>query len=134
MSPSTARETTVATTDEITIGASCAAAKSPRITSTAKSAPAIGALNVAAMPAAAPQPTSVADLAAGSFSVWPIAEPSAAPICTIGPSRPTDPPEPMVIAEASVLTETTRRRITPPPRATASITSGTPWPFVSAAR
>ena len=34
----------------------------------------------------------------------PSVEPSAAPICTIGPSRPTEPPPPMQSAEASALT------------------------------
>ena len=53
-------------------------------------------------------------------------DPSADPIWTIGPSRPTEPPEPMHSAEASDLTTATRGRIRPPPSATASITSGTP--------
>ena len=53
-------------------------------------------------------------------------EPRAEPIWTMGPSRPTEPPVPMEIAEARALTATTRRRITPPRRATAAITSGTP--------
>ena len=37
----------------------------------------------------------------------PSVEPSAEPICTIGPSRPTDPPPPMHSAEASALTTAT---------------------------
>ena len=41
-------------------------------------------------------------------------EPNAAPIWTIGPSRPTEPPVPMQIAEASDLTAATTGRITPP--------------------
>jgi hypothetical protein len=49
----------VATTDEITMGLSWATAKLPTTISAAKRAPAIGALNVAEMPAAAPQPTMV---------------------------------------------------------------------------
>ena len=60
-------------------------------------------------------------------------EPSAEPICTIGPSRPTEPPEPMHSAEASALTAGTCGRIRPPCSATASITSGTPWPRASGA-
>ena len=60
-------------------------------------------------------------------------EPRAAPIWTIGPSRPTEPPDAMQITEAIVLTTTTRGRMKPPLRATASITSGTPWPRASRA-
>lgn len=63
----------------------------------------------------------------------PSVEPSAEPICTIGPSRPTDPPDPMVSAEASDLTTATLALIRPPRWATASITSGTPWPRASLA-
>ncbi len=55
------------------------------------------------------------------------------PIWTIGPSRPTEPPVPIVRAEATDLTTITRARIRPPFSATASITSGTPWPLASLA-
>lgn len=51
----------------------------------------------------------------------------------MGPSRPTDPPEPMVRAEASDLTTATLALIRPPRWETASITSGTPWPRASLA-
>jgi len=121
----------VATTDEITMGLNWLTAKSPMITSTAKSAPPMGALNVAAMPAAAPQPTMVRRWRGGARRIWPMVEPMAEPICTIGPSRPTDPPEPMVTAEATVRTATVRDRMTPPRTAAASITSGTPCPLAS---
>ncbi|MEJ2186472.1 MAG: hypothetical protein P8Z36_11090 [Gemmatimonadota bacterium] len=50
----------------------------------------------------------------------------AAPIWAMGPSRPTDPPLPMAMAEARLLITTSRGRITPAFRMTASITSGTP--------
>ena len=40
--------------------------------------------------------------------------PSAEPIWTIGPSRPTDPPEPMQIADASDFTTGTCGRMRPP--------------------
>ena len=60
-------------------------------------------------------------------------EASADPTCTIGPSRPTEPPVPMQTAEASALTIVTGGRIRPPFSATASITSGTPWPRASRA-
>jgi hypothetical protein len=65
--------------------------------------------------------------------ICPIVEPSAEPICTIGPSRPTDPPEPIEMAEASAFTTTTRGRMTPPRVAMDSMTSGTPCPFASEA-
>ncbi len=61
-------------------------------------------------------------------------DPSAEPIWTIGPSRPTDPPEPMQTPEASILATTTRGLMRPPRNATASITSGTPCPFASRAK
>ena len=65
---------------------------------------------------------------------WPRLEPSAEPICTIGPSRPTEPPPPMHTALARALTAATRGRIRPPCSATAYITSGTPWPRASRAK
>ena len=114
---------TVATTDEITIGENCITPKSARMISSAKSAPATGALNVPAMPAAAPQPTSVRSRRSSSFSHCPMLEPKAEPIWTMGPSRPTEPPEAMLMAEANILARTTRGRMRPPRKATASITS-----------
>ena len=54
--------------------------------------------------------------------------PAPDPICTIGPSRPTDPPPPMHSALARAFTTATCGRIRPPLRATATITSGTPCP------
>ena len=64
---------------------------------------------------------------------WPRLDASAEPICTIGPSRPTDPPVPMHSAEAIALTALTCGRIRPPLSATAIITSGTPCPRASRA-
>ena len=49
------------------------------------------------------------------------------------PSRPTDPPAPMHRAEAVALTTATWGRMRPPFSATATITSGTPWPRASRA-
>ena len=118
----------------MTIGESCATAKLPMITSAAKRAPAMGALKVAEMPAAAPQATITRSWLADTFSICPIDDPMAELICTMGPSRPTDPPLPMEIADARAFTATIRLRITPPRRATAAITSGTPWPFASRAK
>jgi hypothetical protein len=105
-----------------------------RISSSAKNTPAIGALNVAEIPPAAPHATSRRSCQSGAPTVCPSTDPSADPICTIGPSRPTEPPEPMQIADASDLTARTCGRIRPPLRLTASITSGTPWPRASGAK
>ena len=101
--------------------------------STPKKTPVIGALNVAEMPPAAPQATRIRSLLSGIRTHWPRLEASAEPICTIGPSRPTDPPTPMQMAEATDLTAATCGRILPPSSATAIITSGTPWPRASRA-
>lgn len=52
----------------------------------------------------------------------------------MGPSLPTEPPVPIVMAEAKALMAATRGRITPPRMRMACITSGTPWPFASGAK
>ena len=79
----------------------------------AKMVPAMGALKVAAMPAAAPQATSVRTRSSEKRSNCPTVEPSAEPTWTIGPSRPAEPPAPMVSDEASTLTAATRGRMRP---------------------
>ncbi len=106
---------------------------SRKMISTPKNTPVIGALNVAAMPPPAPQATRIRIRFSGIRTHWPRPEASAEPICTIGPSRPTDPPVPMHTAEATALTTLTCGRIRPPFSATAIITSGTPWPRASRA-
>jgi len=68
------------------------------------------------------------------FSHWPTAEPSEAPIWTMGPSRPTEPPVPMQMPEAIIFAITTRGRMRPPCSITASMTSGTPCPLASRAK
>ena len=134
MSPKKWWLTTVAATEEITMGVSREGAKSPRMTSAANRVPAMGALKVAAIPAAAPQATRVRSLRSPRFSNCPMLDPRAEPICTMGPSLPTDPPVPMQIPEATSLAATTRARILPPRNMTASITSGTPCPLASLAK
>jgi len=103
-----------AVTDASTTAPNAPAAKSASSSSRAKNTPAIGALNVAAIPPAAPQATSARTRDSGSLRVCASQDPRAEPICTIGPSRPTDPPEPIQIAEASALTTATRPLIRPP--------------------
>ncbi len=124
---------TLAVTEDRTTMPKDSAVKSRRISSIAKNTPARGALKVAAMPPAAPQATRILRRSSVTLSQPPRPEPSAEPICTIGPSRPTDPPPPMHSAEARDLTRATCGAIFPPRRATAYITSGTPWPRASRA-
>jgi hypothetical protein len=118
--------------DSITVN-SASTENSRRMISTPKNTPVIGALNVAAMPPPAPQATRIRIRFSGIRTHWPNADASAEPICTIGPSRPTDPPVPMHRAEATALTTLTCGRIRPPFSATATITSGTPCPRASRA-
>ena len=132
-SPRKWRETAVAATEEITIGLNAARPKSPRMISRANMEPAMGALKVAAMPAAAPQPTRVLIRSAEILSIWPMLEPIADPIWTMGPSLPTEPPVPIHTADTRHLTKTTRFLIIPLLRVTASMTSGTPCPLASLA-
>ena len=97
--------TAVATTELSTTTPKERVWKSRRISSRAKKTPAIGALKVArdaAGGAAGDQQAQVS--APASRLSCPSAEPIAEPIWTIGPSRPTEPPEPMQSAEASDLT------------------------------
>ena len=133
-SPRNGIATTSATTaDSMTVNRA-STANSRRMSSNPKNTPVIGALNVAEMPPAAPQATMIRIRFSGSRTHWPTLEASAEPICTIGPSRPTEPPDPMHSAEASDLTTATCRRIRPPSSATAIITSGTPCPRASRAQ
>ena len=53
-------------------------------------------------------------LPAGMRIICPSVEPSAEPIWMIGPSRPTDAPLPIAMAEARDLTNATTGRMTPP--------------------
>ena len=123
-----------AVTDDSTTTPNASPVNCRRMISRAKKTPAIGALNVAEIPPAAPHATISRSRCGGTRSHCPIEDPSAEPICTIGPSRPTEPPEPMQSADASDFTAATRTGIRPPLRVTASITSGTPWPRASRAK
>ena len=100
----------------------------------AKTAPPRGALKVAAIPAPAPQATSVMIWRSEIRSTWPTVDPMPAPIWAIGPSRPADPPDPIVSAVVIALTRTTRGLMIPFSRATEKITSEIPCPLASRAR
>ena len=126
--------TAVATTLASTTSPKERVSQSRRISSSPKKTPAIGALKVAPIPPAAPQATSSRVFAPACRVICPRPEPIAEPIWTIGPSRPTEPPAPMQIADASDFTIGTRPRIRPSFWWTANITSGTPWPRASGAK
>ena len=131
--PRNSRPITSATmADSMTVN-SASTENSRRMISTPKNTPVIGALKVAAMPPPAPQATRIRSRFSGIRTHWPALEASAEPICTIGPSRPTEPPTAIVTAEARALTTLTCGRIRPPFSATAIITSGTPCPRASRA-
>ena len=132
--PNAARPIASAVTELSTTSPNDRVSKLRRISSSAKNTPAIGALNVAEIPPAAPHATSRRSCDSDSRSSWPVTEPRAEPIWTIGPSRPTEPPEPMQTAEASDFTIGTCGRIRPPSLFTAYITSGTPCPRASGAK
>ena len=73
----------------------------------------MGVLNVAAMPAPPPAATSVASCQREARARRPAEDANAAPIWMIGPSRPTEPPLPIEIADANDLTAATTGRMTP---------------------
>ena len=86
------------------------------------------------MPAADPHEASNTTRETGIPSHEAIVDPSDAPTCTIGPSRPAEPPDPIVSAEDTIFTIATRPGMRPPLRRTASMTSGMPWPFALGAK
>ena len=133
-SPCRMRATIEEVTAESTTKPKVSAVNSTRITSRANTAPARGAWNVAAIPAADPHEANRTTRETGMRSHDAMVDPSDAPTCTIGPSRPAEPPEPIVRAEATILTMATRPGMRPPFRRTASITSGMPWPFAEGAK
>ena len=110
------------------------ATKLPRMISEAKKTPPIGALKVAAIPPAAPQATRVFRWLSWTPRKRPKVEPQAEPIWTMGPSRPTEPPDPIESAEARAFTITTRGLRIPLFSVIANMTSGTPWPLASRAK
>jgi hypothetical protein len=102
-------------------------------TSTASSAAPSGVRNTAAMPAATPATIRIRRSATETPRMRPQSEPSAPPICMVGPSRPPAPPDPSVKMEAMVFTHVTRLRMMPSWRWKASIIASPPPPRVSGA-
>ena len=93
-----------------------------------KITPPIGELKIALMPAAVPQPMSTGTWARAMANARPKPEEMAAPIWTIGPSAPADPPVPMVTALVRIFSSAATGRSQPLERVTVSMTSTTPCP------
>ena len=98
--------------------------------SIARMTPAMGALNVAAMPAPAPHASSTLRSVAVVENIWPTSEPKAPPVWMIGPSAPNGPPVPMAIAAESGFRMATLASIRLREVSTASMASGMPWPSI----
>jgi len=111
--PNTDRDTTAATTLLTTTGAKAAVLKEPRISSSAKKAPANGALKAAEIPAAAPAPTRILVRFPEKRKSALSREAMSAPKTATGPSLPADPPLPIVTALAAVRATAGRVGISP---------------------
>ncbi|HJN61170.1 MAG TPA: hypothetical protein QF630_09025 [Alphaproteobacteria bacterium] len=83
-------------------------------------------MNDAETAAATPQPSRVSDSERLSLRRWPSHEARLAPICTAGPSRPTEAPEPIEMVAPSAATTPCLSAIRPPLKTLASTTSATP--------
>ncbi len=112
-SPNTSRAIEVAVAVATTTGRKVRFDTSGSNSSTANITPPSGVLKVAAMPAPAPADSSVIFCQRTSDSLRASVEPNEAPIWMIGPSRPTEAPEPIEIAEASDFTMATMPRTFP---------------------
>ncbi len=124
----------VAKTEETTSGMKDRVRNSRMISSTANRTPAMGALKVAAMAPAAPHAKSILRGVSVSRKAWATVDPRDAPIWAIDPSRPMEPPLPIVRADASALRGATLARILPCFVSTASIIWEVPVPFTSEQR
>ena len=67
-----------------------------------KTNPAIGALKIPETAAVAPQPTNNINVRRSILKSLPKLLPIADPVKTIGASAPTEPPNPIVIADATI--------------------------------
>src|SRR5438093_11893635 len=118
--PKIPREMIDAITDAITSGAKRFIEKFPSTTWAANTAPAIGALQPAAMPAAAPHATSRRNRYGGHFGIWPALEARVEESWMIKPSRPMDAPVLMLMSDDAALTKAVRRGRRPSPATTTS--------------
>jgi hypothetical protein len=96
----------------------------------ARMTPAIGVLNVAAMPAAAPQASNTLRSTAVVEMSWPTSEPNAPPVWMMGPSAPNGPPVPIAMAAETGFNIATLAAMRLLEARTASIASGIPWPLI----
>ena len=102
-----------AVTDATTVDPMSAAFMSPMISSSANSTAATGVLKAADRAAAAPIGTRLCTRAGDRRSHRPRTDAMPAPICTDGPSRPMECPDPTQRAPVRNLPMTTRPGITP---------------------
>ena len=84
------------------IGKSEAMVRSTISTSSVNTRPAIGALKIPDTAAVAPHPTRSMSVRLSKWKIFPRLLPIAEPVSTIGASAPTEPPKPMVMAEATM--------------------------------
>src|SRR6266436_1098021 len=118
--PKKLRETIVAITDAKTSGANRLIEKFPSTINAANTAPEMGALYAAAIPEAAPQPTSRRSRYGCHFAICPHLEARVAANCVMPPSRPIEPPDPMVMREEMNLIAALRKGRRPSPATTTS--------------
>ena len=95
-------EKQVAVTEAIKIGSREAMVRSTIKISKVKTKPAIGALKMPETAAVAPQPTNSINVRRSMLNNLPKLLPIAEPVKTIGASAPTEPPNPIVIADATI--------------------------------
>ena len=136
VSPVTTRHTTSAETAARNEATKTTCVKLPFSSSRAKISPARGALNAAASPAAAPALMRALRSPSPCFTRNQVEtmRPVAPPICTVGPSRPSARPPPMLAAPARNLTGMTRFQWRWRSPRTTDFRSGIPLPAVSGAK
>lgn len=110
-----------ATTEATTTGPKLSIAIEPSTISQTKNAPAIGALYAEVIPAAAPHATSRRSRGGSKCAKRPTSDAASAASCTIGPSRPIEPPLPIVSSDDALRQRLCRTGTTPSPSATASM-------------
>jgi len=123
--PNSIRLITVPATAAIAIGPKAWTAKCRSTTSSAKIAPAIGALKLAETAPATAQPRRSRPVMPPALIRAETQVAITAARCTTGPSRPDEPPEPRVISEAAAEASPARISTRPPRSAAPSITSAT---------
>src|ERR1700685_2578054 len=111
----------LATTADTTTGPQPFITVEPSTISVTKNAPAIGALYAEVIPAAAPQATSRRKRDGSKCTQRPISDAASADSCTIGPSRPIEPPLAIVNSDETLRQKESCTGTMPSPIATASM-------------